>query len=74
MGVYIGTNCMKSDLSIWIKSGMFVPFNLIIPPFEVYLTRVLKYVKMMHLNDIYCCSVYSRKDSKPSNIHWLKFI
>lgn len=40
---------MKNDLSIWIKTDMFVPFNLIIPPFGIYLTHVLKYVKMMHI-------------------------
>ena len=49
VGVYIGTNCMKNDLSIWIKTDMFVPFNLIIPPGGIYLTHVLKYVKMMNI-------------------------
>lgn len=49
MGVYIGTNFMKNDLSVLIKTGMLVPVNLIIPPFRIYLTCVLKHVKVMHI-------------------------
>ena len=52
VGVYIGTNCMNSEF-VNMDQNWYVfrlgTFNLIIPPFGIYLTHVLKYVKMMHI-------------------------
>lgn len=49
VGVYVRKTSVKGKLSILIKIGMLVPFNLVIPLSGIYLTHVLKHLKMMHI-------------------------